>query len=146
VPDGGKYLWNLLRRKQVREMMTAGASAGVTARAKEAFESGGSFDLDGYEVSSALARGLEGLKLADLRLPEGLSTLLIGAGPRGRVSPEVAALHPLLPAGSAMVGLDVEPFWDRIERTSTSELQSAVLDFLRGPTVSGGQREESRPK
>jgi len=132
VPEGRKYLWNMLRRKQVRDMMTAGKSAGVTARAKEAFEAGGSFDLDGFEVSAALARGLEEIDLASEQLPAGLPSLLIGCGPKGRAPADVAKLREGLSETGKMVSLDIEPFWDRIERTDSSALHLAVREFLDG--------------
>ncbi len=130
VPFGGKFLWNTLRRKQVREMMTAGASTGVTAKAKKAFESGRGFDLDGFEVSACMARGLEGLEIASMDIPPDLPALIIGCGPKGRAPADVKKVATHLSESRTEAWLDLEPFWDRIERTSTAELDRTVIGFL----------------
>ena len=122
-----------LRERTGREPALLGLRLGATmASAKEAFESGSSFDLDGFEISAELAKGLESANLACEPLPDAMPAIVIGCGPKGRAPAEVRSLAKILGESGRIEALDIEPFWDRIERIDSSPLQDMICGFLAG--------------
>jgi hypothetical protein len=127
---------DLVRRRQIREMMGGGRAATGENDVERAWAAGASVDMDGIEVGPRLAADLSAMDLAaDLdRCPPRCPVLLLKVG-SGTGFP--AAWTPVANAvtkvsgGSARVVRE-RPFWGQVEYDESDIIQDHVLAFVAG--------------
>jgi len=133
ILKGSDYVRDLLRRKQIKEMMGTGQAATAAADVEDAWQSGAAIDFDGFEIGHRLAGELKALSLADdLRaLPETCAVQLL------RVTPAKELPKPWRPAaelceqrGGTTEIIREKPFWGQVEYHETDTIIDAVLRFL----------------
>jgi len=107
--SGGDYVRDLLRRQQIKTVMTGAETGRDTADAAAQWAAGKCADLGGFGVSPTLAAELEGLSLCD-----DLSAV-----------PEECVIHLLRVSGGKKFPPAWQPVLDRIGRSSASD--AAIL-------------------
>lgn len=134
VLNGEQFLVQFLRLRLAAEMLTGGASRTAVSDLRAELARGATLEIAGYELNSALATAIEGLRL-DRLVPavRAAQWLEIGAPPDPKVSP---ASRPVLEAWQAG-GVDVrsaavpgEPFWSTMEITECEPLLAATTGAL----------------
>lgn len=123
IADGRAYVDGQVRRKLVRQMMTAGRAAG--------HEEADAVDLDGYALGRTALGELRELGLAGARF-EG-PVLIVQVSFNEAVRRETEAARAALQAGGArtdLITLVLPPFWSRIDLVDTDALDDAVGRWL----------------
>lgn len=132
---GESYLQEMMRRKQVKEMMSGGQAASASERCQGEWERGEAVDFDGFPIGSGLAADLQGLDLmADLETLSDPLLVLHVSGAR-RLSGGWANLEAHCASHQEQY-LDLvreKPFWGRLDYYESEELPERVQRFLAGP-------------
>lgn len=135
VFHGRQHLTQFLRLKGANELLAEADAGAAIGAAREALQTGRSVEVAGYELSAAMARGLE---TAGFALPPGYSAAIhafeLVSGHRNALSPGLASQITRLTEGGVVAGAEClvgPPFWSTQEIEEAPELiqrSSAVLD------------------
>lgn len=134
VFNGRQYFDQELRRKLVKEMVTFGQSRVTRGALLKSLEEGRSVDLDGYEVTPALYRGISAIDLPALTHPvAGPRALLVQVAPATEPSREMLRLQEgLCNAGTAaeFIGVSEDPFWSLVGLVECPSLVSRTVQWI----------------
>lgn len=117
VVSGGDYLREDLRKKLVKEMITAGATESSRDGLLQNLEEGREIDFDGYPVTARLYRNLGDLSLAESARRWTGRTLVAQVGSQERPSKSIAAIWDAFRAGGSEVefaAIALPPFWNLV--------------------------------
>jgi len=133
ILKGNDYMRELLRRKQIKEMMNAGHAATASDDLKHAWAEGAAVDFDGFEIGSQLAAELQGLSLVDdlQTLPENCAVQLLRVTPaRDLPKPWQTVADMCTNRRGATEIIREKPFWGQVEYHETDTIINAALAFL----------------
>lgn len=134
LADPSAYFRTFLRRRLFTEMTTLGRAVTTLESLRRALDAGQSVDVQGYEISPAMARDFATLGGADGAAGAGRPALVAGIGVTGR---DMASS--LAEAGFAVTAfhVDTESFWELARVGRPEALYEKTLDWL---TTLGGTR------
>ena len=130
IIKGKRFVSEVVRKKQVRSMMTAGQSGAVARDVAEARKHEAPVDLDGFETSSRLLADLEGMNFLDAPPPAAARTLLVDVGVKEAPSADSAALAAALGAGAEARALKAPSFWNLTDAVRIPKLETLVADWV----------------
>jgi len=87
VINGEQFLTQFLRIKLASEMLSDGQAQSGTKELRAKLEAGEPIEVGGYMLSPDIARGLAGLKLADLHPPCAVEWIEVGANAGADIAP-----------------------------------------------------------
>ena len=132
--NGREYLDQELRKKLVKETMTAGETSGSRSDFKQTLDAGSTLDFDGHPITARLYNEICSSTLSsptmDSRIEE---TLIINITSRNTISPQVLSAKSALSAIVPKIeGLTVreQPFWNLIGYVSCPWLISLTADWI----------------
>jgi len=144
VLQGGKYFLADLRKKLIKEMMTAGKGSVSRAEIIESLKDPETLvDFDGYMVSGRMYAELEGLDLlSGLGKHQG-PTLIVQISFNTKVSRTNSQLEAAYRSANVPVELAPvveEPFWNRIDLVECPTLVAATREWLERRIADGTPR------
>jgi exosortase A-associated hydrolase 2 len=130
---GEAYLQEMIRRKQIKEMKSAGAARSTDAELNAVWARGEAVDFDGFPVGAGFADDLRALELAaDLQPDRASAILLIHVSGSRRLPAGWSTAKERCEAGGGTFQLIADkPFWGRLEDSEAAELLTATTTFLR---------------
>ena len=135
IVAGGAYLVSDLRKKLIKEMMTAGRTSVNRKQILEDLQSGKrDVDFDGYLISGALYREMEELDLRKQVAKFTGPVLIVQISFNEKLTRPNEALrdhYASIGAPVDLVPIVAEPFWNRIDLVECPELLSTTSSWLR---------------
>ncbi len=130
--SGAEYLDELLRRKQVKEMMGGGKANSIADDAESSWTAGHPVDFDGFSMGAAFAGQLRALDLISELQPIAASPLLLlhVSGAR-KLTGKWAAIgeHCQAAEHRNLKTVREKPFWGRTDHHSSEEIVGEVGAF-----------------
>lgn len=134
IPDGGAYLGGELRRKLVRQMMTAGSERSSRDEMMKDLERDDTLlDMDGFALRGAAYRQLTALGIRAGQIGFGDPVLVCQLHFNDRPKAELEAVCDAYREAGAeveFVRLVLPPLWSRIDVTLAPELDAAVAEWF----------------
>jgi exosortase A-associated hydrolase 2 len=131
---GEELLEDLIRRKQIKEMLGGGQAASDAASLDAAWAAGETVDVDAFAVGPQLARQLRGLELlADLEAAAARGTralVLPVSGATTLKGPWPAAAERIATLGGRVEPVREKPFWGRMDVVASEPLWGVTRQFL----------------
>ncbi len=133
LTSGSEYLAEMIRRKQVKEMMTAGKAASEAMDVETAWAGGEAVDFDGFAIGARMAAELRTLDLATSLADAAWNRLLLAhvTGAR-RLTGAWAMLEGRCASwpGVTMQLVREKPFWGRTDTGISEDLLRETMDFI----------------
>jgi exosortase A-associated hydrolase 2 len=133
VLSGKQHLGQFLRLRLARERIDGGGTADGTQSLREELARGRALEIAGYEVSPALARGLDAAELDLEGYPEEVHWLEVATGDSPDLSPAARAKVARWSGGGAKIRSRAVPgaaFWQTVEITECPALVEATVTTL----------------
>ena len=130
---GEDVLRDMVRRKQIKEMMGGGKATTDEAGMEAAWENGDAVDVDGFEIGPDLHASLEDLDLLEdlANRNADIPALLCHVGGAKTLTGKWATAGDGLTDPSKAVCVRQRPFWGQLEYQESLELKQTVMDFLK---------------
>ncbi len=132
--SGDDYLNEMIRRKQIKEMMGGGKASSLAEELTKQWECGEAVDFDGFAVSADLAGELKEMDFAaDLALLEDQRALLVHVSGAKRLSNDWARLQKEFDQAPnrRFISIRQKPFWGLLDYQESEELKSETVAFCR---------------
>ena len=133
IVEGKRYLQEVLRINLTMQMAVYGEVRQDREALSQVFRSGGTVNVEGYEISPSMADELEALNLVDEAVPQADHTLIVQIERTGRQAPapDLQRLAARLP-GAVLESVPEEPFWKEIQQfyDRAPNLFSRTLQWL----------------
>jgi len=134
VVHGRQDLEQEWRRKLLKEMMTFGRTRVTREALNRDLAEGRTIDFDGYPVTPALVRSLDGIRLDRpfARVPRRVQ--IVGIGPTARVPPAYEALGEALGRQGCVCDVAARrdvPFWNQVGLASCHDLARETAQWMR---------------
>jgi len=134
VADGASYLKADLKRKLVREMMMRGKSKAKRSDMLAELEGGrGRVDLDGFIITGALYKELNGVDIAAAKELFGGDVLVMQISFNDKIRPETQRVFDAHQSAGANVTLSAvveQPFWNRIDYVPCAEVIDKTVEWI----------------
>ena len=129
---GDDVLRDMVRRKQIKEMMGGGKATTDEAGLEATWTRGEAVDVDGFEIGSELFKELKTLDLLEEleACKRDLSILLCHVGGAKALTGNWAKAGALLNGSSRATCIRQKPFWGQLEYQESLELKQIIMDFL----------------
>ncbi len=140
LPTGQAFLDEMVRRKQIKEMMGGGQANSLAAELETAWERDEAVDFDGFAVNARLAAGLKALDLKEVLAGVDRPLRLIHVTGAKKMSGVWAELEEQL--GDRFQVVRERPFWGLMDYQEHRLLKDATASWLRSrQTVAAGGTE-----
>jgi exosortase A-associated hydrolase 2 len=133
IVEGKRYLQEVLRINLTMQMAVYGEVRQDREALSEVFKAGGTVNVEGYEISPAMAEQLDALNLAEEAVPQVDRAMLVQIERTGRQAPapDIQRLATRVP-GAVLENVPEEPFWKEIQQfyDRAPNLFSRTLQWL----------------